>query len=124
MGEERNPDIILCNLTLHHFGDEQAQELLQNLSKMARLGVVVNDLERNAWAYGLFKIFSFFFIRTSIAKKDGLVSIRRSFKLEEFSSWSLGLPHCTHRIYNQPLFRLIWVLESSAKQSTDPNINP
>ena len=112
MDRERLPDIILCNLTLHHFSDEEAKELLGKLTHIAGLGVVVNDLERHPWAYGLFKLFSFFFIRTSIARNDGLVSIRRSFRLEEFKNWSLDLPGSAHRLYTRPLFRLIWVLES------------
>lgn len=111
MDNTEMPDIILCNLTLHHFGDEQAQELLRSLLPKARLGVVVNDLERNKWAYYLFKLFSLVFIKTSIAKTDGLISIRRSFVLKELKNWSESIPGARHRIYWKRLFRLIWVLE-------------
>lgn len=111
MDKADKPDIILCNLTLHHFEDEQAQELLRSLLQKARLGVIVNDLERNKWAYYLFKLFSLVFIKTSIAKTDGLVSIRRAFQLKELQSWSKSIPGAKHRIYWKSLFRLIWVLE-------------
>jgi 2-polyprenyl-3-methyl-5-hydroxy-6-metoxy-1,4-benzoquinol methylase len=111
MDSAKIPDIILCNLTLHHFEDDQAKELLCSLLKMTRLGVVVNDLERNKWAYYLFKLFSLVFIKTSIAKTDGLISIRRSFVLKELKSWSESIPGAQHRIYWKRLFRLIWVLE-------------
>ncbi len=111
MSTENKPDIILCNLTLHHFTDEEAKILLKTLVERVELGVLINDLERHPWAYRLFQVFSLVFIRTQIAKTDGLISIRRAFHLQEFKQWALEIPQALHRIRKQPLFRLIWVLE-------------
>ena len=114
MGSSEKPDIIICNLTLHHFTNEDAEDLLISLSKLAKIGVVVNDLERHPMAYYLFKLFSIFFIKTSIARNDGLTSIRRSFRLSEFQEWAKNIPGSVHRIYSQPMFRLVWVLECAS----------
>ena len=77
--EQFKSDIVLCTLTLHHVPSLKIQGFLEQLTQASRLAVIVNDLHRSPWAYYLFKLFSFIFIRTDIAKKDGLVSIKRGF---------------------------------------------
>ncbi|MGY0041473.1 methyltransferase domain-containing protein [Pedobacter sp. NJ-S-72] len=47
-------DIILCTLTLHHFKDKEIIALLQSFQSTAKLGFVINDLQRSAIAYYLF----------------------------------------------------------------------
>jgi len=39
-------DVVTCSLTLHHFAPERAVTLLRELARIARRGVVVNDLRR------------------------------------------------------------------------------
>lgn len=76
-------DIALCTLFLHHFTQEEGQLILEKLCQDAKVGVVVNDLQRNRLAFWLFRVFSSIFIKTAIAKHDGLVSIARAFKRNE-----------------------------------------
>ena len=75
------------------------------------MGVVINDLERSPIAYYLFKAFSFFFIKTEIAKKDGLLSVRRAFKMRELQDFSKQVKNATHHIRWKWAFRYIWVLK-------------
>ncbi|MEL6812797.1 MAG: methyltransferase domain-containing protein [Bacteroidota bacterium] len=44
-------DIALCTLFLHHFKEPQICDLLQNLVSNAKVGVVVNDLQRSGVAF-------------------------------------------------------------------------
>ena len=46
--------------------------------ELAKIGIVINDLQRSGLAYYLFKLFSLIFIKTDVAKIDGLISISNS----------------------------------------------
>lgn len=76
-------DIALCTLFLHHFTNTEIIQILNKLSIKSKIGVVVNDLQRSLLAFGLFKLFAIVFLKTPIARHDGLVSIARSFKRKE-----------------------------------------
>ncbi len=108
---ESSHDILLCTLTLHHFSDHQIPLLLRHFTQIARIGVVINDLQRNNWAYYLFRAFSLIFIKTKIAKQDGLISIRRGFRKNELWELSKGLPGHRHTILWRWIFRYLWVIQ-------------
>lgn len=108
-------DIVLCTLTMHHFPEEKVHSLVQKLGNLARLGVVINDLHRNRMAYHLFKLFSLFFIRTKIAKADGLISIRKGFRKAELHKLASTLDHFYHSIHWKWAFRYLWILEPVGK---------
>lgn len=103
-------DIIMCTLTLHHFSDEEIKKLLKLFSMQAKMGVVINDLQRSKWAYYLFKLFCFFFIRNEINRKDGLTSILRSFKKRDLENYGKNLEVRKQIIKKKWAFRFQWVL--------------
>ena len=55
---DRSFDIVHSSLVLHHLGSAAAVALMREMSRIARLGVVVNDLDRSrlgwigAWLLG------------------------------------------------------------------------
>lgn len=104
-------DVVMTTLTLHHFTDKGVVQFVNQFNSLASLGVVINDLERNPIAYYLFKAFSFFFIRTEIAKKDGLLSIRRAFKKKDLMGYSAQVKNASHQIEWKWAFRYVWVLK-------------
>ena len=108
---EWNIDVVMTTLTLHHFTDQGVVEFVNRFVEIAKLGVVINDLERSPVAYYLFKAFSLFFIRTEIAKKDGLLSIRRAFKKEELQNFASQVSNVSHYIKWKWAFRYVWVLK-------------
>ncbi|MDO6472135.1 methyltransferase domain-containing protein [Maribacter sp. 1_MG-2023] len=108
---EWNVDVVMTTLTLHHFTDQGVVEFVNRFVEIAKLGVVINDLERSPVAYYLFKAFSLFFIRTEIAKKDGLLSIRRAFKKEELQHFASQVSNVSHYIKWKWAFRYVWVLK-------------
>ena len=77
-------DIVLCTLTLHHFKDEEIIKLLEIFKANAKLGIVINDLERSSISYRLFQALCFIFRLNDMSRKDGLVSILRGFKQQRF----------------------------------------
>ncbi|MDC7993518.1 methyltransferase domain-containing protein [Altibacter sp. HG106] len=102
-------DIACCTLFLHHFKNDQIRLLLQQFSEQAALGVVVNDLARNRWAFELFKLFGSLFLKSKIAKHDGLVSVARGFKKEELLELSNTIEG-HHQITLKWAFRYQWII--------------
>ena len=65
-----NYDLVLLNLFLHHFKEEEIIQIMSALSSKARIGVIVNDLHRNELAYYLFKLLCVT-ISNSMVRDDG-----------------------------------------------------
>lgn len=105
-------DIALCTLFLHHFKDGEVANLLKRLSKQSKLGVVVNDLHRHSLAFYLFKLFSHVFLKTDIAKHDGLVSVASSFKKRDLIDISESI-NGTHSITWKWAFRWQWIISKN-----------
>ena len=108
---EWNIDVVMTTLTLHHFTDQGVVEFVNRFVEIAKLGVVINDLERSPIAYYLFKAFSLIFIKTEIAKKDGLLSIRRAFIKKELLHFADQVTNASHHIKWKWAFRYVWVLQ-------------
>ena len=108
--ENLDYDIALCTLTLHHFSEAELLHLLQLLKKRAALGIVINDLHRNALAYRLFQLIGFVFRLEEMAKKDGLVSILRGFKRSELIDFSKKLNITNYTIKWKWAFRYQWII--------------
>lgn len=110
-----NPcDILLCTLTLHHFNNGDIAGILNRFSRLASLGIIINDLQRNKVAFYLFHVFSLIFIKTKIAKQDGLISIRRGFLRAELQGYSRAFPNLEHSIRWRWAFRYLWVMQAKA----------
>lgn len=105
-------DILLCTLTMHHFLNHQIPVFLEKFGKLAHIAVVINDLQRSALAYYLFKVFSLIFVRTAIAKHDGLISIQSGFTKPELIAFSRNLPLIAHDIKWKWAFRYVWVMRT------------
>ena len=106
-----NCDIALCTLFLHHFGNEKILEIIKKLLQRTQLGVVINDLERSKIAFNLFKIASYFFLKTKTARYDGLVSVARGFKKQELEKMSKDIPYQHSNISKRWAFRFQWILK-------------
>ena len=104
-------DIALCTLFLHHFDTKQIISILDKLTAEAKIGVVVNDLERNWFAFWLFRLFSSIFIKTHIAKHDGLVSVARAFKRSELIAISETIAQTTYTLKKKWAFRWQLILK-------------
>ncbi|SMG26232.1 methyltransferase domain-containing protein [Arenibacter troitsensis] len=109
-------DILLCTLTMHHFDSYEIPIFLDRFVKLSRLGIVINDLQRSKVSYYLFQLFSLIFIKTKIAKHDGLVSIKSAFTKLDLEAFSINLPHVEHDICWRWAFRYLWVMRIKGKQ--------
>lgn len=105
-------DIILCTLTLHHFKDEEIATLLSNILPLTKVGIVVNDLQRSALAYYLFKALCFCFNLNDMSREDGLISILRGFKREDLQRYSSLLKLSYFSITWKWAFRYQWIIKT------------
>ena len=103
-------DIVLCTLTLHHFKDEEIIKLLEIFKANAKLGIVINDLERSSISYRLFQALCFIFRLNDMSRKDGLVSILRGFKKTELEQFSKKLNFRNYKIQWKWAFRYQWII--------------
>jgi 2-polyprenyl-3-methyl-5-hydroxy-6-metoxy-1,4-benzoquinol methylase len=108
--EELKYDIVLCTLTLHHFKDNEIIKLMSVFNANSRIGIVINDLHRSAIAYRLFQALCFVFRLNTMSKDDGLVSILRGFKKEDFVVFSKKLKLNNYKIQWKWAFRYQWII--------------
>ncbi|NNJ88391.1 MAG: methyltransferase domain-containing protein [Eudoraea sp.] len=108
--EELQCDILLCTLTLHHFSEEQIHTFVKKFALLTNIGIIVNDLDRNKIGFVLFKLLSQVFMKTSIAKHDGLISIKSGFTSKDFRRFSRTVPAMDHKVMWRWAFRYEWVL--------------
>ncbi len=107
--EGKTFDFVLSNHVLHHLQDEQIPVLLDEAKQLAKKAVIFNDIERSVLGYGLFASITPLLFRNSFVSKDGLISIKRSFKAEELEK----LVPKTWNIDQMPLFRILLTLDKT-----------
>jgi ubiquinone/menaquinone biosynthesis C-methylase UbiE len=80
---DRAFDIAHASLLIHHHEPDEAVALLAEMARVARLGIVVNDLSRGhihllgAW------LISHLFTRNRYTRKDAALSVRRAYTPRE-----------------------------------------
>ncbi|RTE52076.1 methyltransferase domain-containing protein [Arenibacter aquaticus] len=111
-------DILLCTLTLHHFKSSEIPIFIDQFTKLSRLATIINDLQRSKASYYLFILFSLIFIKTNIAKKDGLISIKRSFTKTDLVAFSKSVPSHIHEIKWKWAFRYLWIIRKQQNKVT------
>jgi ubiquinone/menaquinone biosynthesis C-methylase UbiE len=89
-------DYVTASLFLHHFRDDDVVRLLAEFARVAKRGVIVNDLMRNLVPYYFIKLTGPLIARSWLTRNDGPVSVLRGFTREELSSLAgrAGLRHC------------------------------
>lgn len=90
-------DYAICSLFTHHLADEQIPIALSEMSRVARRGIVVIDLERSPIAWVLYQLFCRAYRISPLVRQDGSLSIRKGFKPGELSrlASAAGLDTCT-----------------------------
>lgn len=103
--EINNVDIVCLNNVLHHFKDEQIIELLQGLSIKTNLAIIINDLRREPIAYYGIKWIAKLCNMSTLAQNDGPLSVRKSFREEDFRRYFKSLNLHDFEIHKAFAFR-------------------
>jgi len=97
-------DIVSCCLFLHHLEPPQVARYLAEAHRVARVAVVINDLERSAVHYRL-ALLNRAIDRSRISRHDGPVSVRRAYTYQELARMLTNTGR-SFLLERAPLYRL------------------
>jgi 2-polyprenyl-3-methyl-5-hydroxy-6-metoxy-1,4-benzoquinol methylase len=80
---ESSFDIVHASLFLHHFRGKALRALVGKLVRAARVGVIINDLQRSVFAYAGILAITRLFSRSELVRHDAPLSVRRGFHRQE-----------------------------------------
>jgi SAM-dependent methyltransferase len=103
-------DFVTCSLALHHFDPPAAVALLRELDRVARRGVIVNDLRRGQAAYWGARLLAIGPWH-SMARHDGPLSVLRAYTPEEARTLALQAGLAAAQLQTRPLFRMLIVVQ-------------
>ena len=84
--EDRSVDVAHCSLLIHHLDPHDALVALRELRRVARRGVVVNDLRRGRLPFAITAATVLGLARGRYTRHDGLLSARRAYTLAELDA--------------------------------------
>lgn len=105
-------DFALCSTALHHFEPPDAVRVLGELARVARRGVIVNDLRRSPLNLLGAKLLAVTVWRHNrLTRHDGPLSVRRSYTPTEMALLAQAAGLQRGRVYTHLPFRLALVVE-------------
>ncbi len=81
--DDRSFDIAHASLVLHHLDPEDAAALIREMARVARNGIVLNDLSRGRLAWLGAWVLLHVITRNAFTRHDGPLSVRRAYSLPE-----------------------------------------
>jgi SAM-dependent methyltransferase len=87
---DRSFDVVHASLVIHHLEPPQALELLREAARVARLGVVVNDLVRARHHWIGARVLLPLMTRNRFTRHDGPLSVRRAYTRMELRALLAG----------------------------------
>ena len=81
--DENSFDVVINSLALHHFSEEHAVAMLKSFSRLAKRGVIINDLHRSRVAYVSIYILTRLLTQNRLTRYDAPVSVMNAFTPEE-----------------------------------------
>ncbi|WP_022834614.1 methyltransferase domain-containing protein [Salisaeta longa] len=81
-------DVAHASLFLHHFYGDELREVLAEMDRTARLGLIVNDLHRHPIAYWGIRLLAAVLPVSSMYRHDAPASVARGFTRAELQQWA------------------------------------
>jgi ubiquinone/menaquinone biosynthesis C-methylase UbiE len=108
--EEKSFDVVMSSLFFHHLSNDQCVCVLQQMWRIAKHRVLVNDLHRHVVAYCSIRVLTRIFSRSRMVRNDGPLSVRRAFRPAELMriARQAGVPATVHRSFP---YRLVLVAD-------------
>lgn len=84
--DDGSVDVAHASLLLHHLDPPDAVAALREMRRVARAGIVVNDLRRGRLAFVMTAAAVLAFSRSPYTRHDGVLSARRAYTLPELDA--------------------------------------
>jgi ubiquinone/menaquinone biosynthesis C-methylase UbiE len=103
-------DVVMASLFFHHLSDDSCVRVLQQMWRIAKRRVLVNDLHRHPLAYVSIRALTVLFSHSRMVRHDGPVSVLRAFRPHELLDIGrrAGVPA---RVYRSFPYRLALVAD-------------
>jgi hypothetical protein len=101
-------DLVHAALLLHHVPRPEQAPLLRGLAGLARVGLVVADLERRRWAHEGVRLFGWATRRGRLFRNDAPLSVARGFSLDEARALVREARVPGLRVRREPFARLVF----------------
>ncbi|MDQ2933909.1 MAG: methyltransferase domain-containing protein [Chloroflexota bacterium] len=79
-------DVAHASLLLHHLDPADVVLLLRELRRVSRRGIVINDLQRGIFHFGVTAVITATLARSRYTRHDGILSARRAYTLAELDA--------------------------------------
>lgn len=99
-------DIAMCSMLIHHLPPHEAAQALAEMARVARLGLVVNDLVRSRLALAGAVALGRAMTHNRLSRHDGPISIRRAFTLPELATLMAPIGPRRWRAWQFGLYRV------------------
>jgi 2-polyprenyl-3-methyl-5-hydroxy-6-metoxy-1,4-benzoquinol methylase len=103
-------DIVTASLFLHHFPAGRLPLILSSMLRVARLGVVINDLHRHKLAWVFIKIATHLFSQNRLIRHDAPLSVRRGFRAADLEALKKALEPDRLSYRWRPFFRYLMII--------------
>jgi 2-polyprenyl-3-methyl-5-hydroxy-6-metoxy-1,4-benzoquinol methylase len=110
-------DIVTCCLALHHFSETEAVQVLREMWRMCRIGIVVTDLTRGYLAYAGTWLVTRTLARNRVTQHDGPLSVRRSYTPAEMRCLARTSDLENAVVRRSPMFRQALLARKSESES-------
>jgi SAM-dependent methyltransferase len=83
---DREVDVAHASMLLHHLDPDDAVDALREMRRVARQGVVINDLRRGIVAFSMIAAAVLVLSRGAYTRHDGVLSARRAYTVAEMDT--------------------------------------
>jgi ubiquinone/menaquinone biosynthesis C-methylase UbiE len=109
--EDASFDLVISSMTLHHFEDDEAIRVLQEMKRVASRGVIINDLQRHRLAYLGILTISRLGPFSEMFRHDGPRSVLKGFTREDLGRLARSAGFRSFKISWRWAFRWVMVSE-------------
>jgi hypothetical protein len=115
---DNSVDLVTSSLFLHHFRPAQIEQLLQEFSRVSRVGWVMIDLVRHYVPLVFFRATWPIFARSHLTRHDGAASFRRGYTVNEMRAHIAAMQTGAARVEVKPHFFRVSVVGQKAIRPT------
>ncbi len=106
-------DVVINNLSLHHFERNHAIQMMREFSRISRLGFIINDLHRSRIAHGAIWVLTRLLTKNRLTRYDAPVSVYNAFTPNELDEMARQASLTQYKIHRHFPYRLALVENKS-----------